>query len=113
VKSSQAAKEAAYNEAQWTINVYNPYFLLSNRNFEGGVRRQPQHPLFWRGTKPNICLLLPTVFDRRSSGLAPCTKIWEYQLSRVLTDRKQHSENCAFLDHAYFIVMPNFEDPVI
>jgi hypothetical protein len=113
VKSSQAAKEAAYNEAQWTINVYHPYFLLSNRNFEGGVRRQPQHPLFWRGTKPNICLPLPTVFDRRSSGLAPCNKLWEYQLSRVLTDSKQHSENCAFLDHAYFIVMPNFEDPVI
>lgn len=113
MKSSQAAKEAAYNEAQWTINVYHPYFHLSNRNFEGGVRRQPQHPLFWRGTAPHIYLPLPTVFDRRFSGLAPCTKIWEYQLSRVLTDRKQHSENCAFLAHAYFIVMPNFEDPGI
>jgi hypothetical protein len=77
VKSLQAAKEAAYNEAQWTINVYHPYFLLSNCTFEGRVRRQPQHPLFWCGTKPNICLPLLTVFDRRSSGLAPCTKIWE------------------------------------
>jgi hypothetical protein len=99
MEACQFAK-GEYNEAQWTAEVYQMYFLLTNPDpNEGGVRRMVQHPFSWSGKASNVCLPPVVDFDRRSSGLYEYSQIWY-----IPTDQKSRSDTTCWPDHCYFVL---------
>lgn len=77
-KACQWAK-GEYNEAQWTAEVYQMYFLLTNPEpEETGVRRMVRHLFCWSETSSNLNVCLPPAlsFDLRQSSLFVDPKIW-------------------------------------
>jgi hypothetical protein len=104
----QLAK-AQYNEAQWTAEVYHPYFLRTNLlPVRHGVKRMVHHPYTWSGIRQNISLPPAMDLDRRKSGMGvyPSDGVW-FAL-------KHNKMDTHWPDHSYFILpKPKHEKKII
>jgi hypothetical protein len=97
-EAAQLAK-AQYNEAQWTAEVYHPYFLRTNLlPVRHDVKRMVHHPYTWSGMRQNISLPPAMDLQRRESGMGI------YPPGGVWFAPKHNKADTHWPDHFYFIL---------
>lgn len=96
-EAAQLAK-AQYNEAQWTAEVYHPYFLRTNLlPVRHGVKIMVHHTYTWSGIRQNISLSPAMDLDRRKSGIGV------YPSGGVWFAPKHNKTDTHWPGHSYFI----------